>query len=140
MSLAVQFATLLLRACEQSLKSLRHHDQQQALSRDKSDDNGGEGEGGGGGGGGGQGGEKDGCKSQLTLTPSQEDEKLEGGCQLSQGSQTQSKNAFPFSVAMKQLLDKLSTLLPAVRVWVEWMVGHAELWRKPAASEDMLAV
>ena len=78
--------------------------------------------------------------SELAVCGSGEGEQLEGDCQIGQGIRSQSNSALPFSAAMSQLLDKLSTLLPAVRVWVEWMVCHTELWNKPASSEEVTAV
>ena len=38
------------------------------------------------------------------------------------------------STEMEHLLDRLSPMLPGVRVWIDWCLCHAEMWNQPFFS------
>ena len=44
------------------------------------------------------------------------------------------------STEMEHLLDRLSPMLPGVRVWIDWCLCHAEMWNQPFFSSILDSV
>ena len=44
------------------------------------------------------------------------------------------------STEMEHLLDRLSPMLPGVRVWIDWCLCHAEMWNQPFFSTILNSV
>ena len=114
MLLAVKLMTSLLVTCEHFIQTTNHHQQQQPQQQQ--------------------------CVTEL-MGGEERSHKLMAEQPVCDGvDSVQVMDGSLLSTEMEHLLDRLSPMLPGVRVWIDWCLCHAEMWNQPFFSSILNSV